>query len=401
MKEKNHYVIIGSGIAGLSAAEAIRKKDALGEITIVGAEDYLPYYRVKLSHYISKTFTEQELLIHNAAWYEERRINVLLDKNVKKLEILSNTIKLDDGSSIAYDKLLLATGSHPFIPPIQGNNTDGVFALRTLKDLKHLQSFLKGCETITVIGGGLLGLEAAWAVKELGKTVNVIEFFPYLLPRQLDEQTAHVFTNELEKKGLNFYLGVGTQKILGEGKVNGVQLQDGSVVKTDAVLFSAGIRPNLDLVQDTTIDFDKGIRIDTSMKTNIENIYAAGDVTEFKSSVMGLWGVANDQGKIAGENMAGGNLTYEAIEPNTLLNIGGFSVFSIGNIKDFDNILETTDEEKKAHYKLYITQGQLTGAVVMGDMSKVVKVKKLVNSNKDLGQQIEQGLGAKEIIERV
>lgn len=401
MREKNHYVIVGAGIAGLSAAEAIRKKDTLGEITIISEEDSLPYYRVKLSHFISKSFEKQELLIHDGAWYEDRRINVLLNKKVNKLKVPSNTIVLEDGRSIAYDKLLLATGSRPFVPPVEGKEREGVFALRTLKDLEKLQLYFKNCNTITVIGGGLLGLEAAWAIKELGKTVNVVEFFPYLLPRQLDEETAHIFTDELKKKGINFYLGAGTQEILGEYKTSGIQLQDGNVLNTDAVLFSAGIRPNLDLVQDTEIDFNQGIKVDSSMKSNIENIYAAGDVAELNGMVIGLWGTASSQGKIAGENMAGGSLNYEGLETGTLLNIGGLSVFSVGSIKDFDNRLEVLDKEKNALYKMYTTKDKLTGGIVMGDMSKVTKMKKLVKDNRDISQQLQQGLSAKDIMERL
>ncbi|ABW20025.1 NAD(P)/FAD-dependent oxidoreductase [Alkaliphilus oremlandii] len=392
------YIIVGNGIAGLSAAETIRKKDGNGKILMISAEEYLTYYRVKLSHFISKDFTEKDFFVHDENWYKERNIDLILGKSVSKINTDLNELELSDGSKISYHKLLLANGSRPFVPLIKGNDKEGVFALRTIEDLNNLRKYFENVKSITVLGGGLLGLEAAWAIKKLNKEVNVVEFFPQLLPRQLDEGLSKRFGTTLEANGINLYLGTGTEEIAGGERVEAIKLQDGRTFNTDAVLISAGVRPILDLVKDTNIEFDKGIKVDASMRTNIENIYAAGDVAELNGMVVGLWGISADEGNVAGENMTGGNATYTIPELNTMLMLDKLSVFSIGNVKDFHSVIEDKDESKDAHYKLFLTDGKVSGAIVMNDMAKVPKVKKLVNNNVDLSRELAEGKGFSEII---
>lgn len=401
MNQIKDYVIIGNGIAGLSAAETIRKNDENGKITIISAENYLTYYRVKLTHFISSDFKDKDLFLHDAQWYKDHNIDILLGKTVGKIDTDNAEVILSDGSQVKYDKLLLANGSRPFVPPIKGSEKEGVFALRTVEDLKDIQSYFEDSNSITVIGGGLLGLEAAWAIKKLNKEVNVVEFSPYLLPRQLDEGLSKEFGSQLEKNGINLHLGVATDEILGDGKVEGIKLQGGGEFKTDAILISAGIRPILDLVKDSNIKFDKGIQVDSSMKTNIDNVYAAGDVAEFNGMVVGLWGVSTDQGKIAGENMAGGNAQYEMQELNAMLMLDKLSVFSAGNVKDCDKTVEEVDNSKNAHYKLFISNNKVTGGIVINDMAKVPKVKKMVSNNMDLTEQLEKNMGFDDIIKSI
>jgi len=401
MNQIINYVIVGNGIAGLSAAEAIRKNDENGRITIISAENYLTYYRVKLTHFISKDFSDDELFIHNDQWYKDRNIDLYLGKMVNKINTNLNEIELSDGTKIKYDKLLLANGSKPFIPPIKGSEKEGVFALRTIEDLKKEQSYFKNCDSVTVIGGGLLGLEAAWAIRKLNKVVNVVEFFSHLLPRQLDETLSNEFGHQLEENGLNLYLGAATDEILGDSKVEGIRLQDGREIKTDAILISAGIRPILDIVKDSNIKFDKGIQVDSSMKTNIDNIYAAGDVAEFNGMVVGLWGISGDQGKVAGENMTGGSAQYEMPELNAMLMLDKLVVFSAGNIKDFDKTVEEENEAKNAHYKLFVSNNKVVGGVVINDMAKVPKVKKMVTKNIDLTQQLQNNMSFNDIIDSI
>jgi len=268
-------------------------------------------------------------LIHGHKWYEEKNIDVILKAIVERIDIENNRIRLDDGREVEYDKLLLANGSSPFIPPVTGKYKDGVFALRSLRDLKHIQKYFSLCDDIAIIGGGLLGLEAAWAIKELGKSINVVEFSHQLLPRQLDEEFSAVLAQMLEREGIKLYLGVVTEEILGESRAEGIKIKDGDEFKTDGILFSAGIRPNLELIRNTVIEFDKGVKVNNNMRTNINNIYAAGDVAEFDGSIVGLWGIASDQGKVAGENMTGREKEYKLPNPFTSLTIGNISLFSV------------------------------------------------------------------------
>lgn len=393
------YVIVGNGIAGLSAAKEIRNIDKEGNITIITSEEYLTYYRVKLSHYISKSFDDDELLVNKKSWYDENNVEVILGKIVEKIDTEKKQVKLDDGKIVEYDKLLLANGSRPFVPPIGGKFKDGVFALRTLKDLRHIKKYFELCEDVTVIGGGLLGLEAAWAIKELGKKVNVVEFFPYLLPRQLDKELADIVSQKLNDNGLNLYFDAAAEDILGETKAEGLKLKDGRKIETDAILVSAGIRPNIDLVRGTPIEFDKGVKVDKYLRTNIEDVYAAGDIAEVNGMVLGLWTAANDQGKIAGANMAGNNKEYKMAQPFTTLSIGDISLFSVGNIKDFTDVLRYDDGDNR--YRLYLTDNKLTGSILLGDISRMSKVRKAVNDNMDISEYIKEGLSCTDIIERL
>ena len=286
--DKTKYLIIGNGIAGLSATKEIKKNDPQGSITIVSNEEFLTYYRLKLTKSLSKNVDAKELIINDQLWYDENNINVILSKIVEKIDIENKLVVLDNSKEIHYENLLIATGARPFVPPIHGKFKEGVFALRTIKDLLYIKEYLKDKKRVTIIGGGLLGLEAAWALKELGMIVSIIEFAPYLLPRQLDKELGDKLMKKLEQMGMRVYLASTAEEILGESKATGILINSGEIVKSDAILVSSGIRPNLNLVSDTAIDFDKGIKVDSNLKTNIDNVYAAGDVVEYDNMVIGL-----------------------------------------------------------------------------------------------------------------
>ncbi len=399
-EEEMKYIIVGNGIAGLSAAEEIRKEDKEGEITIISSEEYLSYYRVKLSHYINKLdFKLSELLIHDEKWYEEKNIDMLLNIKVDKIDEKNKAVITKQGEIIKYDKLLLANGSNPFIPPVLGVDKGGVFALRTIDDLKEIQSYLRGCKTVSVIGGGLLGLEAAWALKNLDKEVNVIEFFPYLLPRQLDKELGIYLQSKLEREGLNFYLDSATKEIEGDTEVSSIRLKDNTKVKSDAVLISTGVRPNISIVQGTDIKTDKGIIVDKFMRTNIKDIYAAGDVAQFENVVMGLWSAAMDQGKIAGANMVGKNRAYSLPQPSTMLNIGSVKMFSVGKVNDVEKDIVIKGDNFK--HKLFVDNGKLVGGVLFGNLKKMISLKKAVNEKKDISDLINSGLKPEEILDKI
>lgn len=390
--EKTKYLIIGNGIAGLSAAREIRNNDKEGSVLIVSSESYLTYYRVKLTEYLSRDFQDDDLLVSKEKWYEDKNIKVILSKIVENIDVENNKIRLDDGMEIEYEKLLLATGSRPFIPPIAGKFKEGVFALRTLKDLHYIKEYFKNCEDVSVIGGGLLGLEAAWALKLLGKNVSVIEFAPYLLPRQLDEEMADKLKDKLLSNGFKLYLSSGAEEILGENKADGIKLNGDRKIKTDGVLVSSGIRPNLDLVRESGIELDKGIKVDETLRTNIPNIYAAGDVIEVDGMVIGLWTSSNEQGKVAGANMSGKSMEYNHPKLFTTLRIGDIELFSAGNVKEFDKVYEYKDDSKDIHHKLYTTDGKITGVILFGDLKEMNKIRNAVMKNTAVEDYLKEGI---------
>lgn len=377
MIKNTNYLIIGNGISGLAAANEIRKNDEEAIITMVSNESCHTYYRVKLTEYICKDFKKEDLLVNKEEWYEDRNIEVILNKIVEEINFENNLVKLDDGTIIEYNKLLLATGSRPFIPPIAGKYKRGIFALRTIRDLKDVQEYLSKCKNITVIGGGLLGIEAAWSIKKLNKKVNIVEHSPYLLSKQLDEELSEKLLRYLENTGFNVYLDCAAEEILGENKATGIKLSDGKIFDTDGVLFSSGIRPNLDLVWDTKLHCNKGILVDKYLRTNLPNVYAAGDVVEVDGMVLGLWTVGNEQGKIAGTNMAGGNKEYTSPKPYTKLEIGDLKLFSAGNVKEYDKVYEYK-EGKDIHHKIFTNKDRITGGILFGDIKEMFKLLKAI-----------------------
>jgi len=388
--DKAKYLIMGNGIAGLAAAREIRAHDEKGTIIMISSESTLTYYRVKLTEYMSKEFTDEELLVSKENWYQDKNIKVILRKLVEDIDITNNKVRLDDGQEISYEKLLIATGSRPFIPPINGKYKEGLFALRTLKDLHYIKEYLKSCNDVSLIGGGLLGLEAAWALKELDKKVNIIEFAPYLLPRQLDKEISDKLEKKLSEHGFKIYLSSQAEEILGDGAVTGIRLNGERKLESEAVLVSSGIRPNLDLVRDTEIEYNRGIIVDKHLKTNIDNIYAAGDVVEIDGMVLGLWTAGNEQGKIAGANMVGKELEYNQPKIFTTLKIGNIELFSAGIIDDFDRVHEYKDDERDIHHKLFTRDNKIVGAILFGDLKEMNTIRNAVISNTSIDEYIKK-----------
>lgn len=382
--EKIEYLIIGNGIAGLAAAKEIRNNDECGSIALVSSESTLTYYRVKLTEYISKDFQDEDLLVSKKNWYDEKNINVILSKIVENINIEKSIITLDDGKRIQYEKLLIATGGKPYIPPVNGKYKKGVFALRTIRDLRYIKDYLKEKDSVSIVGGGLLGLEAAWSLKQLGKEVNIIEFESYLLPKQLDTEISNKLETKLSDLGFKIFLSSKVEEIVGEGEVLGINLNGERSLDAGAVLISAGIRSNIDLIRDTTIEFDRGIIVDKNLKTNIENVYAAGDVVEIHGMTYGLWTAANDQGKVAGANMTGKDMEYIQPKIFTTLQIGDIKVFSVGIINDFDRVYEYKDEEQDIHHKIFTKEGKMLGGILFGDIKEIGSLRKAVLEQLDV-----------------
>ncbi|NLC04782.1 MAG: NAD(P)/FAD-dependent oxidoreductase [Tissierellia bacterium] len=390
--EKSKYLIIGNGIAGLSAAKEIRKNDKIGKITMVTSEEYLTYYRLKLSKSLSESADSQSLIINNQSWYDDRNIKVILSKIVERIDTRDNIVVLDDSSLIKYEKLLIATGAKSFIPPIHGKFKEGVFALRTIRDLNYIKKYLSNRDRVLIIGGGLLGLEAAWSLHLLGKKVSIVEFAPYLLPKQLDKELGDKLASKLEELEMKVYLASTAEEIIGDTNATGIIVNNGEIIKSDAIFISSGIRPNLDIIRDTDIIFDRGILVNSHLQTNIENIYAAGDVVEINNMIIGLWTTANEQGKIAGANMAGNTVEYKQAKLFTTLSIGDIKVFSVGNILDYDEFYEFKDISKDIHYKLYINYGKIIGAILFGNISEMNNIRNAVFSKMEIQEYLKSGI---------
>jgi nitrite reductase (NADH) large subunit len=381
-----NYMIIGNGIAGTTAAEHIRKLDGEGTITIITDED-LPFYnRMRLTEYISGDLNEQDLIAKKEEWYKDQNISLELGSRIVKVNPNEKIVVTKDGRSIPYDSLLIATGSHSFIPPIKGSDKKGVFTLRNIQDARDISNSAEKIENVVLIGGGLLGLEAGNALRKLGKKVLVVEFFPRLLPRQLDIDGAERLQTTMEDMGFSFRLGAKTQEILGDDRIGEVVLEGGEKLNAEMVVISAGIRPNLDLADTLGLENDKGIKVDEHLRTNQPDIYAAGDVAEFKGVPYGIWPAAMEQGKIAGNNMAGGDMIYEGTTMANTLKVVGIELASAGNI-DAENEFESrTVADQNVYKKIVIENNRIIGCIMLGDTKGFNKIAKTMSEKQDISQ---------------
>ncbi|WP_296141736.1 NAD(P)/FAD-dependent oxidoreductase [uncultured Anaerococcus sp.] len=378
------YLIIGNGIAGLSATEEIRKKDADATILIVSNEKSSTYWRTRLSHLISQDFDKDDLFVKKQPWYDERKIDERLECFVKKIDTDKNVAILCDGEKIEYGKVLLATGARPFVPPITNIESKGVFAIRTIDDLMDFKDYVADKNKVIVIGGGILGLEAAYSALLLEKDVTVIESFDYLLSRQLDKDLSEKLEKTLNDMGIKTYTGKFTEEIIEEnGIAKGIKLSDGTEIPADAIMVQAGIRSNIDLAKNSGLEVDRGVLVDDGLKTEYDNVYAAGDCAQIGDFTIGLWTSSQEMGKIAGNNMAGDSQMYEKPKPFSTLTIGDIKIFSAG-LNSSEGIEEIREEKDGNIYKLFKLNDDYVGGILWGDIKYQNDVKDIVFNGKNL-----------------
>jgi nitrite reductase (NADH) large subunit len=396
------YVIVGNGVAGVNAADTIRREDPEGKIEIYTDEQYLTYARPKLPSYIAEITEFEELFTRKWDWYKDKDIDLFLESKVVEVYPEEKKIELENGDRISYDKLLLAAGSHPSIPPIKGTDKNKVKTLRTIDDSNEIIEIVEKTEKVVVIGGGLLGIETANSINIKGNDVTIVEFFPRLLPKQLDVEGAKILQNILEKKGMNIVLGAVTEKILGRKSVEGVKLKDGREFPAGCVVISAGVRPNLQLAKKCDIKTNRGIMVNKYMETNFEDIYAAGDIAEFKERVWGIIPVAFAQSRVAGVNMVHGRKEiYEEVVPSNTLKVTDIDLTSIGKIhfdeKPEDIIEKRIIEAEKGIYKKIVAQKKDNklipiGAILLGDKTNSFDIQKIIKNEIDVKDFLDEVL---------
>lgn len=372
------YLILGNGAAGVSAAEAIRERNETCSIVMVSNESVLSYNRPMLTKSMLASFNPSQLAIHDEKWYQDRNIINVLDKTVKSIDTQAKEVAFSDGLKLKYDKCIYALGSECFVPPIPGHDKEQVVAIRRLSDVVKIGKMLPNVKHAVVIGGGVLGLEAAWELSKAKCRVTIVEVANQLMGRQLDTGAGDMLKDIILDKGMDIRIGANVEEIEGEGAVTGVRLAGGEVIPAELAIVSAGVRANTKIAQEAGMQTDRAIVVDEKMHTNLTDIYACGDCAQYEGINYAIWPQALEMGKVAGANAAGDSLAYEIV--NAALTFHGMdtALFAIGdNGKNPDikyKTVEFKDPMKMIYEKYYFTNNRLCGAILLGDTSKMVKV---------------------------
>jgi nitrite reductase (NADH) large subunit len=366
-----HIVIIGGGIAGVSAVETIREYMDTVKITFISGEERLPYYRLNLTRLLGAQIGEEELCIHPQYWYDDQRIQVFKKKIVTDISPSKKEITLNDHTHIHYDKLICTLGAHPFIPPIEGANLPHVISIRSIEDVHSLLEDVTKGQSVLVMGGGVLGIETAGALASKGYKVTIAEGSKWLMPRQLNEEAAAYVDKNLRKLGIDIVYNFITTQIS-----TVVVASDGRQLEADSVILATGVRPNTYLARKAELEVNQGLVVDNYMQTSDEHIYAAGDITEHYGVVYGLWNIAKYQGRIAALNVLGKKVPFGGVPRSNALKVLDIDLFSIGNFTLVDASYTALSKESEDHYLLFVFKDQIiVGSIAIGYKHLTHKIK--------------------------
>ncbi len=380
--DRTRYVIIGGSAAGIAAANAIRDQDSQGSITVLSEEPDMPYFRPMIPFLISGRKSESDMVLMGVGPYKGSDIHVRTGTRVISVDTKAQVVTVKNGDQIKYDKLLIATGSRPHIPPeIQGMDADGVFALRTLNDARHASKRAEKTRQVIMLGGGMLNLKAAFALLELGLEVTLVVYSAEVLSRLMDPDDTTLIRNAMKEAGLRIITGCSAERISSDkGGVNSVLLNNGQEISCQMVFIGKGVTPNIDFLSDSNVRTDHGVIVDKYSATNISNVFAAGDVAvtfdpiNDERIVTGLWTNAVEMGRCAGNNMAGKSTQYS----------GTFGILNATQVADVPFVSMGIVHVKGTEYETHIYSSnnayrklvfspdgtKLIGAVYVGDISR-------------------------------
>ena len=370
------YFILGSGVAALSAAKAIRETDPSGLIVMLSSEPSLPYARPMLTKMLLKNASAADLAIETAAWYDApgRDIIPLNGRTVSAIDTQRKTVTLADGMVFSYDKLIYALGARCFIPPFKGNDRANVVAIRSMADVERVRGLARTARTAVVIGGGVLGLEAAWALHEGGLKVTVLEHGGQLMSRQIDDEASAALAQAMADTGVQLV----TRADAAEVDESGVTLTDGRHFPADLVIVSAGVRANQEIAVAAGVAADRKIIVSERMETSAPDVYAAGDCAVCGMSYA-LYAEAADMGRVAGINAAGGSAAYKVIPRALIFHGFGTEIYAIGDVGRNPALTYEVGRTPGARY--YSVDGRIVGVILLGDTSRAMDAEALVLEN--------------------
>jgi len=371
--KKMKLVMVGNGMAGVRTLEELLKLESgIYDITVFGAEPYPNYNRIMLSPVLAGEQGINDIILNDLDWYKDNHITLHMNKKVVRIDRLKKIVYAEDGTEAEYDRLLLATGSMPFILPVPGNDLDGVIGYRDIQDTNAMIDAAAKYKHAVVIGGGLLGLEAANGLALRGMDVTVVHLMPWLMERQLDRASAQMLQSSLEAKGLKFLLEMNTQELVGDasGRVQAIRFKGGTEIPADLVVMAVGIRPNTALAESAGIHCNRGIVVNDTMQTFDPSIYAVGECVSHRGTAYGLVAPLFDMARVCANHLARmGIARYQGSVTSTKLKVTGIDLFSAGDFTGNDTTDEILmhDAAGGVYKKLVLKDDKLVGAVMYGD----------------------------------
>jgi nitrite reductase (NADH) large subunit len=376
-------VIVGNGMAAARLVDELAKS-ALGRyaIAVIGDEPRLAYNRVLLSSVLAGETASHDIELRPASWWCDRGVTLKYGCVATEIDIGRRELKIANEESLTFSRLVLATGSAPLRLNVPGADLAGVHTFRDSRDVDLLLALAAQKKRVVVVGGGLLGLEAAYGLAKAGAPVTLIHLMDRLMERQLDGPAAELLKTLVERKGIKILLNANTARLQGETRVEGIELTDGRKIDADAVIFAAGIRPNVALAKDAGISVNRGIVVDDHLQTGAADIFALGECAEHRSICYGLVEPAYEQARVLAQHLAGGDAAYSGSVVATNLKVSGVAVFSAGDFMAADGAetIVLNDARGGTYKKLVIASGRLTGAVLVGDTGDALWYLELIRS---------------------
>lgn len=376
-------VIVGNGMAAARLVDELAKV-ALGRyaIAVIGEEPRLAYNRVLLSSVLAGETASHDIELRPAQWWRDRGVTLKYGCFATEIDVGRRELKIVGEESIGFSKLVLATGSTPLRLGVPGADLAGVHTFRDSRDVDLLLTLAAQRKRVVVVGGGLLGLEAAYGLAKAGAAVTLIHLMDRLMERQLDAPAAELLKSQVERKGIRVLLNANTARLHGGTRVEGIELVDGRRIDADAVIFAAGIRPNASLAKDAGIPVNRGIVVDDNLQTGAPGIFALGECAEHRGICYGLVEPAYEQARVLAGHLAGGALGYGGSVVATNLKVSGVSVFSAGDFMGAEDseAIVLSDAKGGAYKKLVISAGRLTGAVLVGDVADALWYLELIRT---------------------
>ena len=380
-------VVIGGGIAGQAVAEHLRNRGHTGEITILAREERAPYDRVRLSTILEGADPE-DLRLRPDSWYEDHRIRLRSGVSVASIDLFGRSLITDRGESVGYDALVLATGSHALVPPIAGVDKRNVFVFRTPEDCARILEAARGSRRVCVLGGGLLGLEAARGIVAHGVPTTVVHLMGHLMERQLDEPAAAMLAARMAELDVEVLLERVTEEVVGNGSVTGLRFADGEIVDCDVLVISAGIRPNIELARDAGLECNRGVVVDDALRTSDPAVFAVGECAEHRGVVHGLVAPILDQARVAAAVITASPTTpYEGSVPSAALKVMGVDLVAAGDATAAGGCA-VSDPDRGVYRRLAVRDGRAVGAILMGDTSGAEALLALVARSAEVADPI-------------